>query len=309
MSLLRDRADIEIVAPRDTSPGAIAEAVAGVHGIAVRTVKLPAETLMLANDLQVVSRHGVGCDNVAVDHLTARGIPVAIATGANATSVAEHTMGLTLAAARHMLAQDAAVRAGDFGARNSLIATDLDGARMLIVGFGRVGRKVAPLARAFGMDVTVADIVLDRDRADGMGCRAVEDFRPELAEADFITLHVPLDATTRHMVSTAEFERMKPGAVLINCSRGGIVDEAAMIAALDSGSLAAAGLDVFDDEPPPPASPLLSRADVVLAPHAGAASHGAMRAMAEMAARNILECFDGKLRPDCTFNHEDLNRS
>ncbi len=306
MALLHGRDDIEVVVPRDTGNAAIAEAMAGIHGIAVRTVKLPAEILSLSDDLQVVSRHGVGCDNVAVDYLTARGIPVAIAAGANATSVAEHTMGLILATARHMLVQDAAVRAGDFNARFQRIATDLHGASLLIVGFGRAGRKVAPLARAFGMAVTVADIVLDCDLANDLGCRAVEDFRPELPGADFVTLHVPLDDTTRHLVSTAELERMKPGAVLINCARGGIVDETAMVAALDAGLLAAAGLDVFDDEPPPPDSPLLSRADVVLTPHAGAASHGAMRAMAEMAAQNILDSFDGKLAPDCTFNLDGL---
>jgi len=308
MDLLLARNDVEVIEAPDVSPETLRRLMPGIHGIAVRTAKLPAELLSQANDLQVVSRHGVGCDNVAVDHLTSRGIPVAIAAGANSTSVAEHTMGLVLACARRMFAQDAAVRAGEFGMRSKLIATDLEGARMLIVGFGRVGRKVARLARAFGMDVVVADIALDTGLAADMGCRGVEDFRPELPSADVVTVHVPLDETTRHLVSAPEMAAMKPGAILINCARGGVVDEKALVAALDAGQLLAAGLDVFDEEPPPPSSPLLARDDVVLAPHTGAASFGAMREMARMAAQNVLDTFDDRLDPDCVFNHAELAR-
>ena len=257
-----------------------------------------------------MSRHGVGCDAIDVTHLTGRGIPVGIAAGANSTSVTEHTFGLLLSLARHQREQEAAVREGRFWDRAGLIATDLEGARLLVVGFGRVGRKVARIARAFNMEVTVTDIALDRPLAAELGCKAIEDFRPELPEADFVTLHVPLDDSTHHMVSGAELSEMKPGSILINCARGGIVDEAALLHALEAGHLAGAGLDVFSIEPPPLDdnlfAKLLARPDVLSAPHTGAASHGAMRMMASMAARNVLDCFDGTLSADRVFNPEVL---
>jgi len=310
-ALLRARDDIDAVFAEDMTPETLARLIPGVHGIAVRGAFLTAELLTLASDLQVVSRHGVGCDRIDVGHLTSRGIPMAIAAGANAQSVAEHTMALALSVARHQPALDDAVRDCDFDARNRLLATDLSGATMLIIGFGRIGRKVAPLARAFGMDVTVVDIKLDRELAAQMGCRAVEDFRPELTSADFVSLHVPLDDSTRHMLSKSEFEMMKTGSILINCARGGIVDEVAMMAALDAGQLRGAGLDVLSTEPPPPDDPmltsLLARSDVILAPHAGASSFGAKIEMSRMAIQNLLDAFDGKLDPDCVFNLEGLN--
>jgi len=313
IALLADRSDVELIQADDARPETLARLLPGVHGVAVRTAKLTEDLLALSNDLEVVSRHGVGCDNVAVDYLTGRNIPVAIAAGANSTSVAELTFALLLTLTRRVREIDHAVRSGNYAARAELLALELEGANLLVIGFGRVGRKVAARARAFGMNVTVADIALDRELADELGCKAVGDFRPELAAADVVTLHVPLDDSTRHFVSAAEFGAMKRGAILINCARGGIVDEAALLAALKDGQLSGAGIDVYSTEPPPLDGPvfkdLLQRDDVILAPHAGAASHGAMRSMAVMAAQNILDTFDGTLKPDCTFNFEALNAS
>lgn len=300
------RSDVELVIAPDTSVETLKGLVGDVHGIGVRVSPLPAEVMALAPHLEVVSRHGVGCDNIDVDHLTGRGIPVAIAAGANAGSVAEHTLMLMLAATRGLLKQDRWIRDGKFAQRDGLVGGDLEGARALIVGFGRVGKQVARRCRAFGMEVTVADIALDRALADELGCRAVEDFRPELGSADFLSLHVPLDGTTRHMISDAEFDAMKPGAIVVNCARGGVVDEAALIRALDSGQIGMAGVDVFDPEPPGPDHPFFSRDDIILTPHTAAASRGSMREMARMTVQNILDCFDGKLAEDCIFNLEGL---
>ncbi|MEK9722889.1 MAG: NAD(P)-dependent oxidoreductase [Rhodospirillaceae bacterium] len=313
LALLRARDDVTFVEAPDAEPKTLAQLMPGVHGVAVRIAKLPGELLALSNDLEVVSRHGVGCDTVDVAHLTARGIPVAIANGANSTSVAEHTLGMMLALARRSYAADRAVRGGDFAARNRIIAADLEDAHLLIVGFGRVGRKLAPRARAFGMRVTVADIALDRPLADSLGCAAVEDFHDALHDADFVSLHIPLDDTTRNIVAAAELAAMKPGAIVINCARGGIVDEAALLAALEAGHLNGAGIDVFSIEPPPVDHPILGRLmerdDVLLAPHAGAASFGAVRAMSTMAVQNILDAFDGRLDPANVFNADGLGLS
>jgi D-3-phosphoglycerate dehydrogenase len=303
------RPDVEIVQAADTDPATLRRLIAGAHAVGVRTCELREEVLSAAPDLQVVSRHGVGCDNVDVAHLTGRGIPVAIAAGANAASVAEHTLMLMLACARGLLRQDRAVRGNLFTRRDGLVGGDLEGARALIVGFGRVGRQVARRCRAFGMAVTVADIALDRALAAELGCRAVADFRPELPDADFLSLHVPLDATTRHLVSDPELDAIRPGAVVINCARGGVVDEAALVRALDAGRVSMAGVDVFDPEPPAADHPFMGRDDMVLTPHTGAASRGSMREMARMTMQNMLDCFDGRLRPDCTFNRAGLDGS
>lgn len=305
LGLLQARADIDLVHLDDVSPDTLSDAMSGVHGIAVRAAYLTEDILSKANALQVVSRHGVGCDRVAVDHLSARNIPVAIASGANARSVAEHTLMLMLAVARQLSELDATVRDGEWQKRDGFRANDLYGAKALIVGFGRIGRRVAPLCKAFGMDVVVADIALDTALADEMGCRGVEDFHGELADADFVTVHVPLDASTRHLIGAAELAAMKPGSILINCARGGVVDEAALVSALNSGTLKGAGIDVFGEEPPGD-HPLFACPNAVLTPHNAAASHLSIQEMARMTAQNILDCFDGRLREDCIFNLDAL---
>jgi D-3-phosphoglycerate dehydrogenase / 2-oxoglutarate reductase len=300
--------DIEIVRIPDIERETLKAAIKDVHGIVLRSAKLDIDILQHANSLQIVSRHGVGCDNIDVAHLTDRGIPVAIAAGANARSVAEHTLGFMIAAAREFRILDDLVKAGRWAERNDYRAKDLKGAKVLIVGFGRIGRLVAPLCKAFGMDVVVADIALERDLAESMGCRAVEDFRPELAGTDFLTVHVPLDETTRHLISKRELAALTPGAIVINCARGGIVDEDALLAALESDHIRAAAVDVMSEEPPRADHPLIARKDVLMTPHNGAAAMSAAIAMAEVAAQNVIDLFAGELKDEMTFNLEGLQK-
>ena len=312
INLLNARGDLTVIQASNAEPGTLAQLIPGIHGIAVRTATMGSDLLGLSTELQVVSRHGVGCDNLDVAHLTARGIPVAIAAGANSTSVAELTFAMILSLTRRLRELGHAVKNNDFNARSTLLALELEGADLLVLGFGRIGQKVAARARAFGMNVKVADIALDHKLAAKMGCKVLPDFREGLSEIDILSVHVPLNETTRHIISKSELAQMKSGAILINCARGGIVDETALLGALESGKLTGAGLDVYSVEPPPKDDPvlsrLLSREDVILSPHSGAASTGAMRAMAMMAAQNILDCFDGKLQADCTFNRKELEK-
>ena len=308
MAILEARDDLRIVQADGLDREKFMDAVRDVHGIFVRMAVLDEELLAAAENLEVVSRHGVGCDSIAVEHLTGRGIPVAIATDANALSVTEHTMMLFLATTRKLLEQDGATRKGDFAVRMRAIAGDLCGQNALIIGFGRIGKRVAAMCRAFGMEVTVADIELDRQRADELGCRAVEDFRPELKHADIVSLHVPLDASTFHILGETEYAAMKPGAIVINCARGAVLDEEALAAALQRGHLGAAGLDVFETEPPPADHPLFGRPDVIVTPHTGGTSENALVRAAELTAQNILDCFDGRLKPENVFNPEVLER-
>lgn len=308
--ILGARNDIEIVNLKgDIRPETLIANMPGVHAIAVRSAHLTADVLRHANDLEIVSRHGVGCDLIDVDYLSGRGIPVAIANGANSRSVAEHVMALMLSAARELPAQDRMAKAGNWKNRNDFRLRDLMGSMILVVGYGRIGKLVAPLCKAFGMNVIAADIAPDHAHADALGIPLITDFRDALGKADFVTLHVPLDTTTRHLVGSTAFAAMKDGVILINCARGGIVDDDALLAALDSGKVFAAGIDVLDREPPEPDHPLLARDDVIVTPHNGAASVSSSIAMARMAAENILDCFDGNLKDEMIFNLQGLSRS
>ena len=298
LALLRARQDVRllIAAPGTAAfDGAIAEA----GGIGVRTSYLPATVLARAVRLRVVAKHGVGYDNVDVAHLSARRIPMTIAAGANASSVAEHTLMLMLAAAKHLRRYDAAVRNGPWSERLSTRAVDLNGRTVLVVGFGRVGSRVAALCRAFGMHVLVHDI---RPLPLASSYEVAPSLDAALARADVLTLHVPLDASTRCLIASERLARLPRGAVVVNCARGGVVDEAALAQALESGHLAAAAVDVFAQEPPDPTNRLLALPNVVVTPHSAATTAEGARKMAEAVATNILATFDGRLDPAMVVN-------
>ena len=290
IGLLQARDDIALCLLDGNDPAQLATDIVDADAVLVRTAVLDASLLAPATKLQVVSRHGVGCDNVDVAHMSARGLPVAIAAEANSTSVAEHVLMMMLTLCKRAAQYDQLTRAGAFHERGRHKTFELYGKRMLIVGYGRIGKKVAPLCRAFGMHVTVADIDLDRQHAEQAGCRAVEDFRPELADADVVTLHVPLDDSTRNLIGAAELQAMAEHAILINCARGGVVDEQALAAALTSGAIGGFGSDVFTTEPPAADNPLLSLPNSVLSPHNAATTAEGFRRMATGAAQNILDC-------------------
>jgi len=305
IDLLRARSDVKLTW-LDGDMAEIAPAVASADAVLVRTVVLDEAVLAAATKLQVVSRHGVGCDNVDVAHLTSRGIPMAIAATANSTSVVEHVMMMLLFLTKRAAQYDQLTRNGGFHERGKHHTSELSGKHILIVGFGRIGRKLAPVCRAFGMRVTVADIKLDRELAASMGCDAVEDFRPCLPDVDFVSVHVPLDDSTRNLFAAAELDAMPSHSMLINCARGGVVDEAALAVAINGGSIAATGSDVFSVEPPAADNPLLNLPNSIYTPHNAATTAEGFRRMATEAAQNILDCFDGKLSAQYTFNAEAL---
>ena len=211
MLLLRDRADIRlVVAPPGSTE--FEAALPEVVGIGVRTARLPAEVMARAPRLRVVAKHGVGFDNVDVGHLRARGIPMAIAAHANAQSVAEHTLMLMLAAAKHLRSYDAAVREGQWSERLSGRAVDLGGRVVLVVGHGRVGRRVATLCAAFGMQVLVHDL-LPQPPSPAYEVAPVLD--EALPRADVVTLHIPLSPATARLFDAARLAQMRPGAVVV----------------------------------------------------------------------------------------------
>lgn len=300
MRLLRGREDHEVVGPRAWAgvPDFLASA-ANAEALLVRTMPIGAEIISHLPGLRIVSKHGVGCDNIASDLLVARGGAIAIASDANASSVAEHALMLMLMCAKRAAEHDRETRAGNFVVREKLLSSDLRGSRLLIMGFGRIGRESARLARALGMLVSVFDPNMDRGGLAETGCEAVADWRAALPECDFVSLHLPLTDGTRGVFGEGELARMKPEAILINCARGGIVDEDALHDALAEGRIAAAGLDVFAREPVPAGHKLLNLGNVVVTPHNAAMTRQAAIRMATRAARNVLDYLDnGKLPPE-----------
>lgn len=299
--LLDARTDIDVVYLEGDQDRLAAELVAA-DGILVRTFHLTQELLRSATQLKAVSRHGVGCDNIAVDYLTERGIPVAIAVDSNTTSVVEHMLMMMLALNKRALEYNQLTRDGQFHERSRRHTSELSGKHLLIIGFGRIGKRVAPVCKALGMQVTVADIALDRRYAEEIGCHAVEDFVAVLPSVDYLSVHVPLDSSTRHLIGAAELAALPAHAIVINCARGGIIDEQALADAVRRGEIAATGCDVFSTEPPPPDNPLLQLPNSIVTPHNAAGTAESLQRMASYSARNILNLLDGELDRDMLIN-------
>jgi len=302
LTILRERPGAEVVAfEAPASADELANVIPDANAILTRTMPLPADILALAKGLKIVSKHGVGCDNIPIGQMTARGVPVAIAADANAISVAEHTMMLMLACSRRLTEQDRETRNADWSYRNRVQGFELHGKTILVIGIGRIGQRVARLCQAFGMRIIGYDPYAGSDPHE-----SVETLEDGLRQADIVTLHIPLGETSHMMLDANRLAEMKPGAVLINCARGGIVDEPALIEALDSAHIAMYGTDVFKTEPVVATDALLKRTDVIATLHTAAMTTESKRAMAVQAAENILAGLDGTLDPTVIINRKEL---
>ena len=307
MALLKERDDVDIAIASAIAEDTLIREIRDAHALIARATPVTRAMIDAAADLRVVSRHGVGYDSVDVARLTERGIPLAIAIHGNALSVAEHTLYLILALAKRGFAFDQAVGRGNFDIRATLRGADIAGKSLLIVGFGRTGARVARFARAFDMKVFVYDPYIDQSLVASAGHSRVDDCLSVLPEMDMVTLHCPLTEETRGMISDRELDAMKPSAYVVNCARGGIVDEQALCAALKSKGIAGAGLDVFVSEPLPGDNPLLALDNVITSPHVAGATLEASMRMATGAAANVLAAFDGTLDPAAVVNSEVLS--
>jgi D-3-phosphoglycerate dehydrogenase len=307
MKLFDARSDVALEIVDGTDEAEVAAKIRDADGVTIRTSPLPAHVLDRAERIKVVSRHGVGYDNVDVAALTRRRIPLAIAADANATAVAEHTLYFMLALAKQGLRYDRATREGRWSERNDLGPVDLLGRRVLILGFGRIGREVASRCAAFGMTVMIHDPYVQANLIEAAGdYRSIPDFRAALPETDILTVHLPLGPESRGLIGSEELGALPPHAFVINAARGGIIDEPALCDALTTGKITAAALDVFDQEPPPADHRLFALPNVLLSPHnAGLSKEAAIR-MAISTARNALAGIDGKLDPAMVVNREVL---
>lgn len=274
-------------------------------GLVIRTQRLSAPTVDKAPNLRIVSRHGVGYDSVDLPALNRRGIALAIVGDVNSVSVAEHAMMMLLAGAKRAVRADRAVRETNWDWRNKLEASELAGKRLLIVGYGRIGRHLARMAAGFSMDIAAFDPFLERLGWPDGPVKPASDLDVALGWADAISVHAPKGDNP--LIGARQFGLMRRGVVLVNTARGGVVAEAALIDALRSGAVAAAGLDVFDQEPPTPDNPLLAMDQVILTPHIAGLTAECGERMAVSSVQNVLDFFESKIDPTLVVNGADID--
>jgi glyoxylate reductase len=290
VELLTERYSVEVADER--ARAALLERLPGVAAIVTPTAVAVDEELLdtAGSSLKVVANFGVGHDNIDLEAVRRRGLRATNTPDVLTDATAELAVTLMLAAARRVAEGDAMVRRGDWRglAPDQFLGRGLIGATVGIVGFGRIGQRVARLLRGF--DVRILFTNESESSYDGTAERVA--LVELLAQSDFVTLHVPLTSASKHLIDTVALAQMKPGAILVNASRGPIVDTAALIDALRSGRLAAAGLDVYEGEPHVPGE-LRELPNTVLLPHIGSATDAARGAMAKLAAANVIAVIEG----------------
>ena len=310
MALLKERSDIETI----TFPNAIAQPDfnallqqhAPVHAVALGGTRFGENELNSAGDMRVVTRIGVGFDSVDIPALNKRRIPLMTTGIANSPSVAEAALFMMLALAKRAAELDALVKANRWRQRLGVIPADVLGKTVVVVGFGRIGTRTVRRCLAMEMNVLVYDPFKPAAEISAAGAEPVSDLDAALPRADFVSIHCPKSPQTINMFNADRLALMKPSAFLVNTARGGIVDEKALYAALTTGKLAGAGLDVFEFEPPQEDNPLLKLANVITAPHVAGVTREAMERMGLQTARNILSAFDGDLISENVVNREIL---
>ena len=279
LSPLRDDPQFELISKPGLKGEELANAIADADAVLVRSAtRITRESLARADRLKAIGRAGVGVDTIDVDAATERGIPVLTAPGGNTISAAELTMALLLSLARKVPAADRSMRAGEWD-KKSFSGIELYGKTLGLVGAGRIGSQVAKRARAFGMSIVVYDPYLTPTQAHELDARLAP-LDTVLARADVLSVHVPLTEMTKGLLGPAQFAKMKRSVIVLNVARGGVVDEVALLAALQAKNIAGAALDVFETEPLPAEHPFRTLPNVVLTPHLGASTSEAQEKVA-----------------------------
>jgi len=291
LDILRDFADLTIL-PEPVQKTDLLKTIPHTNGVLHKVAKIDADVLHAQKKVRILARHGVGLDDLDLDALRRAGIPVSITETANANAVAEATIGLALAATRHFVWGDKMIKHDKVWERERMIGKEIAGATVGIVGFGRIGRRVADLFHAFGADIAV------HDASPVKQCHyPVLTLEELLKTSEFVCLHCPLTSETRNLMNDARLPMMKPGAILINTSRGGLIDTDALVRALEHGPISGAALDVFDTEPPDFDHPLFTLPNVLTTPHVAAMTVEAQVAMAIRSANEIRRVLVESLAP------------
>lgn len=296
-----------VYTPNYAEPSEMAAIAAreSVDAIVVRIGKVTEEVIAASPKLKAIAKHGVGYDNIDVAAAARLGVPVMIARGANAQSVAEMAFALMFSVARGLPHQDYRIKTGHWDKTTSN-GLQLLGRSLGVVGFGDIGRILAGLVQPLRMTVRVFDPYMPRT-ADIAVAERVETLDELITASDVISLHCPLTDQTRNMIGAREFALMRPETILINTARGGLIDEAALYRALKTGGIAGAGLDTFAQEPPAANNPLLTLPNLVASPHAGANTEAARDAMGTIAVNHVMDVIEGKgVDPRVVVNAKDL---
>jgi len=273
--------------------------------VIVRVAPLDADVIARADRLQVIAKHGAGLDNVDVKAASDRDIVVCNTPGANARSVAEHAVALLFAIRRNLRTADRHVRDGNWE-RGSFTGHELTGDTLGLFGFGAVAREASDLAHGIGQNVLTYDPYVPDDGIP-MRVKRVGSLGELFERSDAVSIHAPLTGETRNAISTDLLDSLGERGVLINTSRGPIVDETALLEALETGTIAGAGLDTFDEEPPGESHPLYDRDDVLLTPHVGGVTDEALARMSQRAASNVRTVYEGGV-PESTVNRDAIDR-
>ena len=265
-------------------------------GISIRTAKLPAEVIRGAKNLKVISRHGVGYDNIDLEATKEKNITISITATANAVAVAEHVMFMLLNISKRKDMYDKTVKSGRFNDRNKLPKTiELWNKNILIMGFGRIGKSLIKRCIGFEMNVYVYDPFVSKEEIESLGGKKIEDLKEGVKKMDALTLHIPLNEKTKNIINYDVLKNMKKNCIIINASRGGIINENDLNKSLNENKIFGAGLDVFDTEPPDNDNPLLKNDKTFLSPHTAAFTEECMVRMGKETIQNIIDFFDKKL--------------
>ena len=296
MDALVGKADLII--PNDGDSDRILDQLKKADGFILRIGKIDQKAIEACPNLRVITRPGVGVDNVDVAAATARGIPVVICPSANSRAVAEHAVALMFALAKNLVESDAETRKGNFGIRNKYAAVELAGRTVSVIGFGNIGKIVASLCSAIGMKIVAYDPFVDAKAVEALGYRRAATIAEAVALGDFVTLHMPSLPETKNLMNEALFALMKPTAFLVNCARGDIVDEAALLRALAEKRIAGAGVDVLSAEPMKAENPIMKMKNLIITPHMAAQTQESTAAVVRMAVEGTLAVLDGVKWPN-----------
>ncbi len=294
LSLLRGW-DTAILNTRDMANNKTEIADADV--IIARVCRVNAEAIDASPNLKVIGRTGVGYDMVDVEAATKRGIPVVLTPGANNRSVAEHTLALIFALSKNLIEGHTELKKGNYAIRNKGTASELLDKTIAVIGLGAIGGEVAKLCKAIGMNVIGYDPFLPEEKKKALDCVLTEDYKTIIPECDFVTVHTPLLDSTRNMIDEKEIASMKPTAMIVNCARGGIVNERALATALNEGRLAGAGIDCFENDPPADDDPLLNAKNIIASPHSAAQTKEAVIRMHTMCVEGCMAICRGEKWP------------
>ena len=306
LQMLKNRTDIEFNVLMSDDENEILEAAKDVNGITVRTAKISSRIIEAANKLQVVSRHGVGYDSIDLVSLNNKKIPLTIAAHSNMISVAEQAMFFLLALSKNVFYYDDFTRKGDWTNRWDVKAWDLAQKNILVIGFGRIGSNFVKRALAFDMNVHVYDPYVKKEKVKISGAIPVDNISENLQKMDAVTLHCPKNDETTDLFTKKEFNLMKKSSFIINCARGGILNEEDLYEALKNKNISGAGLDVFDVEPTPSSNPLFKLNNVILSPHiAGVTVESTVR-MATETVQNVLDVLDDKVNQSVVVNNKEI---